>query len=257
MSSSTKKRRVGGDTSAAETGNNNNELITIKSSIDELVHQNRTQNDNIANMLQLMKGMQDDMKGMQDEMKDMRGEITQLRQKCDDMHTKLNENADSTNHKLKYHDVLLQNQKWKYSARHPSDDYWNSVRGSDQYYEAKRFLEEMKKCTEEMRYGIGESGPTKNIYMNIPNHLSYHHDLLPHWVEFANALIQYRYYLERAEGGSQSVLLLWHMELPDEVIDLLSKALQSTFFNRIALVGNSFGEKGVNFALNYLENNQS
>ena len=133
--SNTKKRRVGGDTPAAETDSNNNELIAMmKSSIDELVHQNRTQNDNIANILQLMKGMQSgmkgmqsEMKGMQSEMKDMRGEITQLRQKCDDMHTKLNENADSTNHKLKYHDVLLQNQKWKYSARYPSDDYWNSV----------------------------------------------------------------------------------------------------------------------------------
>ena len=115
--SNTKKRRVGGDTPAAETDSNNNELIAMmKSSIDELVHQNRTQNDNIANILQLMKGMQSEMKGMQSEMKDMRGEITQLRQKCDDMHTKLNENADSTNHKLKYHDILLQNQKWKYSA---------------------------------------------------------------------------------------------------------------------------------------------
>ena len=154
MSSSSnmkKKRRVGCDTSAAETVNNNNELIAIKSTIDELVHQNRTQNENITNLLQLMKGMKDDMKFMQSEMKDMQGKITQLRQKCDDMHTKLNENADSTNHKLKYHDVLLQNQKWKYSARYPSDDYWNSVRGSDQYYEAKRFLEEMKKCTEEIR----------------------------------------------------------------------------------------------------------
>jgi len=76
--SNTKKRRVGGDTPAAET-ENNNELIAIKSTMNELVHQNRTQNDNIANILQLMKGMQG-------EMKDMREEITQLRKKCDDMH---------------------------------------------------------------------------------------------------------------------------------------------------------------------------
>jgi len=45
------------------------------------------------------------------------------------------------------------------------------------------------------------------------------------------------------------------MELPDEVIDLLAKALKSTFFKRMALAGNSFGEKGINFALDYLENN--
>jgi len=77
-SSNTKKRRVGGDMPAAETDNSNNELIAIKSSIDELVHQNRTQNENITNLLQVMKGMQD-------EMRDMRGEITQLRQKCDSL----------------------------------------------------------------------------------------------------------------------------------------------------------------------------
>ena len=255
-SNNTKKRRVG-DT---PTDNNNNELIAIKSSIDELVHQNRTQNsieklvhqnhtqsENILNMLQLMKGMQN-------EMKDMRGEITQLREKCDDMHTKLNENTDSTNHKLKYHDVLLQNQKWKYSARHPSNDYWNSVRGSDQYYEANRFISDIKRCTEEMRYGIGESGPTKDIHMNIPNHLSYHQDLLPHWVEFANALIQYRYHLYSTEQHD-SALFLGGMELPDVVLDLLAKALESTYFHRLILKRNNFGLNGMDFALDYLESN--
>ena len=92
----------------------------------------------------------------------------------------------------------------------------------------------MKKCTEEMRYGIGESGPTKNICMNIPNHLSYHHDLLPHWVEFANALIQYRYHLYSTEQRD-SALFLGGMELPDVVLDLLANALESTYFHRLIL----------------------
>ena len=73
----------------------NEDLIAIKLTMNELVHQNRTQNENIANILHLMKGMQGDMKSMQSEMKDMRGEITQLRKKCDDMHTDVSSDMKS------------------------------------------------------------------------------------------------------------------------------------------------------------------
>ena len=255
-SSNTKKRRVGGDTPAAETDNNNNELIAMKSSIDELVHQNRTQNENIANILQLMKGMQD-------EMKDMRGEITQLRQKCDDMHTKLNENADSANHKLKYHDMLLQNQKWKYSARHPSDDYWNSVQDSGLDYEANAFVTEIKKCTEKMRYCTGDDHIDFSI---ATDHLPYNNELLPHWREFATALEQYQYHLEQKDPklfsieqngytSSLSRLCLGEMELPEEVLNLLSKALKSTHFQHVVFSNNKFSQKGIDFALDCLESN--
>ena len=65
-----------------KTSNTNAELM------NELVHQNRTQNDNIATILQLLKGMQS-------EMKDTRGEITQLRKKCDDMHTDVSSDMKS------------------------------------------------------------------------------------------------------------------------------------------------------------------
>ena len=45
------------------------------------------------------------------------------------------------------------------------------------------------------------------------------------------------------------------MKLPDEVIDLLSKALKSTHFQSIDLRCNNFGQKGICFVLDYLENN--
>ena len=99
------------------------------------MHQNRTQNENIANILHLMKGMQGDMKSMQSEMKDMRGEITQLRKKCDDMHTEVSSDmksgfADICN-KQKYHDVMLKNQKWVYSAPRPPEEFWDSLEDDD------------------------------------------------------------------------------------------------------------------------------
>ena len=276
----TKKRRVEDvtrvsiDGSGISGGDNGSELSAIKSMMQELVQQNRTQTNMINSMqaeithlrqnrlqtdIQIatlrqhtdtMKGMSDNISGMvqimtsmNGEMKNTRKEITQLREKC--------VNMGGVQQDLKYHEILLQNQQWKYSADQPSNEYWNSLDANGRV-NARKFLAEIKKCTEEMRYGTTGDNMSR---ISIDADLPYNTEFLPHWKEFANALN--RYYLERAEGGSQSVLLLWHMELPDEVIDLLSKALQSTFFNRIALVGNSFGEKGVNFALNYLENNQS
>ena len=59
----TKKRRVeGGARSSIDGESGSVELIAMKSTIDELVQQNRTQNDNMASMLQLMKSMQGEMK---------------------------------------------------------------------------------------------------------------------------------------------------------------------------------------------------
>lgn len=46
------------------------------------------------------------------------------------------------------------------------------------------------------------------------------------------------------------------MELPDEVLDLLSEALESTNFTRFILKDNNFGRKGIGFALKYLMSNR-
>ena len=208
----TKKRRVEGgarvsiDGAGCSEGDSSAGLIAMKSTIDELVQQNRTHNENMASMLQLMKRMQG-------EMKDMRGEITQLEEKCDDMESsllfssadhrisienKLGKMEANIMEKIDYHEILLQNQQWKYSAEELSDEYWDNNANP---YTAKGFLEEMKKCTKEMRYGTGDTG-----IVSLNAHLPYNEEFLPHWKEFANALQQYRCYLERAEGnGSQSV----------------------------------------------------
>jgi len=248
-SNNTKKRRVGGDTPAVETDNNNNELIAIKSSIDELVHQNRTQNDNIANMLQLMKGMKDDMKGMQSEMKDMRGEIAQLRKKCDKSSADIISRFDGMENKQKHHDVLLKNQKWEYSAPGLTVSYLDSI-GVDQRDEVEDLLRQIQKYTEEMRYGTSDGDITLDI-----NEVEYNEELLPHWKEFANALEQYKYDLKFSPKDNKSILQLVGMELSDEVVDLLSEALKSTHFRHVLLQDNNFGEKGAGFALDYLKGN--
>jgi len=222
----TKKRRVEGgarvsiDGAGCSEGDSSAGLIAMKSTIDELVQQNRTQNKNMANMLQLMKSMQG-------EMKDMRGEITQLKEKCDNMessacdrrierklgemesgmHMKLNTNQMKLlgmDERLKYHEILLQNQQWKYSAPRPSYQYWAGINENARGH-AEEFLDQIKKCTEEMRYGN-----SKGDIRIHSNHLQYNEDFLPHWKEFTNALEQYHHHLNHlVETKDDSKLVLW------------------------------------------------
>jgi len=249
--SSTKKRRVGGGGArvsidgAGESGEGS-ELAAIKSMMQELVQQNRTQ----TNMMQSMQG----------KINNMQAEITQLTNKCDKTGTiisKLDDKLDvlegsqkRVEDKLKYHDILLQNQNWKYSAPYPSRDYWSSSNLNGDDRAAKDFLRQIQQCTEKMRYGKGDGDIL--LTANLP----YNQVFLPHWKEFANALQQYHYHLNHStELQGNSGLYFLNVKLPDEVIDLLSKALKSSHFRKIKLESNNFGQRGIDFALKYLKNN--
>jgi len=120
----------------------------------------------------------------------------------------------------------------------------------DARYQAKVFLEQIKKCTEEMRFGQGDG------LISIVADLPYNEAFLPHWQEFANALEQYHYHLKySSKQREESKLYLYGMNLPDEVIDLLSNALKSTHFQELILRGNHLSQCGIDFALNYLKSN--
>lgn len=95
--------------------------------------------------------------------------------------------------------------------------------------------------------------------------LPYNDVFLPHWKEFANALEQHRYYLKciSDENGILNKynnhclkLRLIDMELTEDIIDLLSKGLESTFFTSLELINNNSRQKVIDFALNYLKSNR-
>jgi len=245
----TKKRRVGGGDTGVSDNGGGSELAAIKSMMQELVQQNRTQIDMISNM--------------QGKINNMQGEITRLSQKCNTTETTIksvkvsqgkslaaiNSRFDEVNDKLKYHDILLQNQGWKYSAPHPSTEYWSNF-DEDEENEAEDFLNHIKKSTEDMRYGTGDGE------IEINANVSYNEELLPHWEEFAEALEQYHYHLKQTPD-IVSTLELLNVELPETVIDLLSNAFESTHFQKIDMRHNGFGQKGINFTLKYLRSNRN
>ena len=159
---------------------------------------------------------------------------------------------DSQRHvdeKLKYQDKLLQNQGWEYSAPRPSDEYWEDVEGS---HVVESFLKQIKQRTMEMRYDNNVDG-----HIKIDASILYHWELLPHWKEFAKALEQYSFFLSQSVDKRDNLELhLDGMDLPGEVVDLLSNALKSTHFKSIDLRDNNFGQYGINFVLDYLESNR-
>jgi len=273
MSSESKRRRVGEGGSCCGDGmppvgggdhqNDNTsvhrELSEMKSIMDELMNQNRTQAENISRMLQMMQSQSRDISQLTQANDTMQGKINRLTQKCHSIETSILDNSTATSllrttcdrieDKQKYHDVMLQNQQWKYSAPYPSDDYWTTL-DEDEDEQAEKFLKQIKTYTEEMRYGTGNGEITLNA------HLPYNEEFLPHWQEFAKALKQYHYHLKQSPDIVSS-LELFNMELPDTVIDLLSNAFESTHFQKFDLRHNNFGQKGIKFALKYLRSNQS
>jgi len=190
----------------------------------------------------MMNGMQDEMKSMHNEIKSMQKDIKQLTKKCDNMGRKqegihedigllqTNQNTNSTSmilkfkkvdDKLKYQDVLLKNQKWKFSAPRPDLAFWNGL-PDDVTAEVEDFLKQIKKQTE---VADGE--------IIIDNGMPYHRKILPHWKEFADALEQYHYHLQFLDCEGESRLTFYDVVLSAEVTNLLSKALDSTYFHEV------------------------
>jgi len=246
----TKKRRVGGGSARVsinggrETGGS--ELAAIKSMMQELVKQNRTQTDMISNM-------QGKINNMQEEITQLSNKCNMIEQACNNtvtLNANMKKRFDGVDDKLQYHDILLQNQKWKYLAPYPWD-YLDSIE-ADERSQAEKFLNEIKICTEEMRYGKGDG----DICLSVTP-VEYNEVFLPHWKEYANSLEQYHYHLKHSteQRDNVSKLRLLGIELPDKVVDLLSNALKSTHFQKIVLRNNNFSQKGIEFVLDYLESN--
>jgi len=240
----TKKRRVDSGIPAggkSDDGCIQDELRDIKSMMQELINQNRIQTTTIQTMQK---------------------DITRLTQKCDKMERDndrleltvnrmedtLEDSQRYVDEKLKYQDKLLQNQGWEYSAPRPSDEYWVDVEGS---HVVESFLKQIKQRTMEMRYDNNGDG-----HIKIDASILYGTDLMPHWMEFAKALEQYSFFLNHSvHKKDNSELHLDGMDLPPDVVYMLSNALESTHFKHFVLKDNNFGQNGIDFALKYLKTN--
>lgn len=99
----------------------------LMSAMNQLLDQNRSMQKDIKSMSGEMKTMRGEMATMREDMKD---DMKNLRDKCDAMEKSLQSidsrfgdqiasRFDDVENSLKYHEMLLQNQKWEYSAPYP------------------------------------------------------------------------------------------------------------------------------------------
>jgi len=272
--SNTKKRRAGiGAAEGNNNSNNNDELVAIKSTLDELVHQNRKQNENMASMLQMVKGMQENMIQLQEKCTSMEKSIQdkqdlntgtlflEFNEKYDSMESTvrqlidgIDDRLDEVEEKQNYHKLLLRNQKWRSTVAEPPEEYWNSLGENQERINAARgFMTTMRIYTRELRQGTGEGYIDIDMEEEVP--FPFNEAFLPHWKEFADAIEHYQHHLQFSPEIDSSDLRLCNLELSDTVLDLLSKALRQTWFHRFTLANNSFGQEGIGFTLNYLERN--
>jgi len=250
------------------------ELMAMKSTMNELLNHTRAQTENMASMMKLMSSMQEEMKSARGDLSNMKTEMKSMREDMnnqldfmgEEIDTRFDEACDATDglyDKLNYHEALLEDQKWKYSAPRPSEEYWDNLEHDPednlvppvqvQEDVAESFLVDIQKCTEHMRYG------TNNGDIHIVGGPRPHHEaFLPHWKEFTDALHRYHYYLQCSIDYEQpSSFQLSYMDLSDEVIDLLSSSLENAYFNEFTLISNRFGQKGIDLVLNYIKGNES
>ena len=79
--------------------------------------------------------------------KSMQQEIKELTKKCDEIQCQQNRKFDDIEERQRYHEILIKNQNWEYSADRPSDEYWESI-DEDEDDTAEEFLEQIEKQTQ-------------------------------------------------------------------------------------------------------------
>jgi len=259
-----KKRRVdgggisGGIPSAGSSGDQESREDMLMKMMHQQMAMMKGMQDEMKSMHKEMKSMQDSLKIMNSSMQNMQVRQSRMESSMQTMHNKQNCNTTKLRDirgrfmkaetKQKYHEILLKNQKWEYSVPRPDAAFWNGIT-DDGLAEAEDFLVQMQKQTEIMRYGSGEE-------IRIDSGMVYHRKILPHWEEFANALEQYQYHLQISDYDGESSLTFNDIVLSTEVINLLSRALKSTYFHEFTCQNNELDQNGIKFALDYLQNNQ-
>jgi len=174
------------------------------------------------------------------------------------MHTEVNSvvtnRFDMLDNKQKYHEVILKNQKWTFPTIAHSLEYRSSL-GQHEIAEVTKFLKQVEFYTRKMRYGTASGQIALQVYNESPDFLRYNKELLPYWKEFASAIEQHQHYLNCMPNNEPKTLHFHNIELSEDVLDLLAKAFKPIQFGKFILRRNNFGQRGIEFALDYLESN--
>ena len=176
-------------------------------------------------LMSAMHELLDQNRSMETKIDRMEGEVKSLRKKCDTMERSLQsmddnamkklssleadssafrDHADCVEKRQKYHEIILQNQKWEYAAPFPSNAANNLT--------VKRFLGSVESATCDMRYGKSDGTISIVGGAGLDDDAAF----LPHWMEFATALEEYQYALQCLPGGTETGLNIGGVEFQNE-----------------------------------------
>ena len=195
--------------------------------------------------------LKDELKGTYDNnerMYDMQTEIDTLRDENNELKTKYDELE------IKVKDLTLKNEynEWSYMAEDIPASYWIERGFAEEEYAERMvvFLGKMKEYIHQLRRGESPNG----IDLSFENDHMLHDDIiLPHWKEFADALVQYQKFNHREDYGIER-FIIENVQLQREVLDMLVHVLQTLDIQILGLGGN-IGSDVLSFSERIIQNN--
>jgi len=214
---------------AEQEQTNNNELHELKLMIKQMMEYNSTQ----------LSSIQSKMDVVTEKLTSMESKIDQL----EVQNGQLESSLETMTHKQKYQEVLLKNQKWNYPTQlreHPR--------------QLGQFGDNVKKLTREIRFGIGACD-IGHVHLNLEHFTIDTDAILQHWIEFVQALREYKYCLRCLPEECKSSFRICNYQLTPRIMAPLSKALADTNFKAFGLENNVMGRAGSEFVMNYARSN--
>ena len=243
MSSDTaKKRKVAAE--EYDCGSDHTAVAGVKDIIAEMkVHMTRMQNEMETRVVSMQIEMDSRTSTMQNEiigMKDRISKMNELEAKCESLERSMK--------------ILIDEQKWEYSAPDIPESHWDERGFDGEYIEWMGYLlDKIKEATCELRSGRDMRDEWITVGNDDSDIVLLHDDLLlPHWEELANAMQLY-------QEGKPLMLFINNTQLTPSVIDLLKSVLKHKPLDAIGLRNNSFvnGRDGIEFAVDVMESNKT
>lgn len=144
--------------------------------------------------------------------------------------------------KAKYQEIVMKNKQYEYPVAVPSiDEIVSKGFDEDDAVGIHEDIDAMVEQTKRMKAGEA----VENIDPNSTGSSSWYYDgYLPHYKEFADALIEYRHTMN-CKSDMNFGCTIGSMELPREVLDVLQNALKHTHFHSMTFYPNH--EVGVGY----------
>jgi len=240
------------DTTRGENAELETKCYGLESKMEDITSLKDEQNEGSFDNNERMHDMQTEIDTLRDENNELKIQLKDLDIKAEEQSEELKTKCHELEIKVK--DLTLKNEynEWSYTAEDIPASYWIERGFVEEEYADRmiEFLGKMKEYAHQLRRG---ESPKKINLVFTNDHMLHDDILLPHWKEFTDALVQYQKYNHREDYGID-ILRIGNVQLQQEVLDMLSPALQTLDIKSLVLGGN-IGSDLVSFMADIIQHN--